>query len=126
MERVPEPHANSQRKGHYTDVFETPNYVDEAKKVCRPVDEFAPRAVLGQLFSENKIGIKDHTAIKQFSDKYCAEEKHVESYHQHFEEQRTAALIQSREKQLNKQQRKSKSYVDYNRNNLSVMVHFAH
>ena len=70
FERVPEPHPDSQRKGHYMDVFETRNYVDEAKKVCR--------------------------------------------YLQHLEEQRTAALIRSREKQLNKQQRKSRSYVDKN------------
>ena len=118
FERVPEPHPDSQRKGQYMEVFETPNYADEAEKVCRPVDEFAPRAVLRQLFSENKIGIKDHTAIEQFSDKYCVEEKHVESYLQHLEEQRTAALIRSREKQLNKQQQKSKSYVDYNWNQL--------
>ena len=75
------------------------------KKVRRNVDEFAPRAVLRQLFSENKIGIKDHTVMEQFLDKYCVV---------HLEEQRTAALIRSREKQLNKQQRKSKSCVDYN------------
>ena len=55
FERVPEPHPDSQKKGHYMDVFETPNYVDEAKKVCRPVDELAPRAVLRQLSLKTKL-----------------------------------------------------------------------
>ena len=32
FERVLEPCSDSQRRGHYMDVFETPNYVDEAKK----------------------------------------------------------------------------------------------
>ena len=100
MERIPQLMPDSERAGHYLDVFETPTH-DENGRLRKP-DDCLPRKNLKDLFDQKEIGLEQPEAIKKFSQEFYVEEKHVNDYLRHLQDTEIRKDIRTREKEKDK------------------------
>ena len=81
MEGIPQLMPDSERAGHYLDVFETPRHYENGR--LRKPDDCLPRKNLKDLFDQKETGLEQPEAIKKFSQEFYVEEKQVNDYLRH-------------------------------------------
>ena len=99
--------ADSERAGHYLDVFETPTH-DENGRLGK-ADDCLPRKNLKDLFDQKEIGLEQLEAIKKFSQEFYVEEKHVNDYLRHLQDMEIRKDIRARENEKDKRKRFTKT-----------------
>ena len=99
--------ADSERAGHYLDVFETPTH-DENGRFGK-ADDCLPCKNLKDLFDQKEVGLKQLEAIKKFSQEFYVEEKHVNDYLRHLQDMEIRKDIRACEKEKDK----GKEYKDF-------------
>jgi hypothetical protein len=100
MNRIPRPYPDRENKGHYMDVFATPN--DD-----RPVDDFQPRAALKRIFNQ------DDKDIEKFSEDYIVPKDICNKYIQHLQEKNTLKNMRSNKRKTDQVEKSNKPYEDY-------------
>ena len=106
------PYPDPENPGHYLNMFKTPTTINDGQQ--RPVDDFAPRANLKQLFKDGAILSGDSENVKEVESLYFVEEKHVLGYIRHLEELQVVSAIREEDQKKKRAADNNKAYKDYN------------